>query len=44
MQCILREYPADTDPLLIQNMNVCFCKYCGEYVMILRRIDWIVRL
>lgn len=37
MECILKEYPGDMDPLLIRNMCVCFCKYCGEYVLLLRR-------
>ena len=35
MECILKEYPGDMDPLLIRNMCVCFCKYCGEYVLLL---------
>ena len=44
MTIILREYPDETDSVKIHNMCVCYCRYCGEYAMILRRgrvFDWI---
>lgn len=36
LEYIYREYPPDTDEAKINEMCVLFCKYCGEYVLILR--------
>lgn len=37
LEYIYREYPPDTDEAKISEMCVLFCKYCGEYVLILRK-------
>ncbi|OAO15547.1 hypothetical protein AV274_2740 [Blastocystis sp. ATCC 50177/Nand II] len=36
MMIIQREYPDETDDIKLHNMCVCYCRYCGEYAMILR--------
>ncbi|KAK8822337.1 hypothetical protein WA577_005501, partial [Blastocystis sp. JDR] len=35
MMIIQREYPDETDDIKLHNMCVCYCRYCGEYAMIL---------
>ena len=41
LEYIYREYPPDTDEAKISEMCVLFCKYCGEYVLILRKSDFL---